>query len=136
MQLQRYPLPWPFLPRDYLVRCIDRSDRKGHTAHCSSVEGDARVPEREGAVRGHTETIWRFQEEKDGLTSIHLETLVDPRGRLPAWLVDKAGKLASVSVVRALVKATSSRLGKAKEAAEGQGVLASWTSWGWRLLWG
>jgi len=141
VQLQTYSLPWPFMPRDYLVRCTDRVDKAGHTAHCSSVESDARAPEREGAVRGRSETVWRFREEKDGMTSIHLETLVDPRGRLPAWLVDKAGKLASVSVVRSLVRTTSSRLTKANAAsagihADGGSPWASVRRYVGRLVWG
>jgi len=140
-QLQTYALPWPFLPRDYLVRCTDKKDKSGHTAHCASVDPDVRAPEREGAVRGHSETIWRFRQEADGTSSIHLETLVDPRGRLPAWLVDKAGKMASVNVVRSLVKTTSSRLAKANQAsviavADGGGTFASVKSFVNRLLWG
>ena len=133
-QLQTYRLPWPFMPRDYLVRCIDRRDKRGHTAHCASVDSDSRVPERDGAVRGHSETVWRFVEEADGGSSIHLETLVDPRGRLPAWLVDKAGKLASVSVVRALVKATYSRVSRASDMRE-SGAFASLSAY-LRRLWG
>lgn len=130
VQLQTYRLPWPFMPRDYLVRCTDRVDKAGHTAHCASLESDHLAPEREGAVRGKSETIWRFRAEPDGATSIHLETLVDPRGMLPAWLIDKAGKLASVGVVRGLVKATSSRFGKASsaEATASDGWSSMWAS--------
>jgi hypothetical protein len=135
IQLQTYALPWPFMPRDYLVRCSDRTDKHGHTAYCASLEDHKRAPERKEYVRGHSETIWRFSEDPDGGTSIHLETLVDPRGRLPAWVIDKASKLASVSVVRALVKATSSRVQKLQQtAADDGGLWASMTGFVQRLV--
>lgn len=144
VMLQTYGLPWPFMPRDYLVRCTDRVDKTGHTARCASVESEEyskRAPEREGAVRGHTETVWRFKAESDGFTSIVLETFVDPRGRLPAWLVDKAGKLASVNIVRSLVKTTGNRFAKANAAgadalADGSGTWSSVRSFFGRLVWG
>ena len=56
-----------------------------------------------------SEMINKFMAEKDGQTSIHLETLVDPKGGLPTWVVDKAGKSAAVKIVRALIKYTTDR---------------------------
>ena len=47
---------------------------------------DDRAPPRRDVVRGRSETVWRFTEERDGHTHIHLETLVDPRGGLPTWV--------------------------------------------------
>jgi len=122
IQLQTYRLPWPFASREYLVRCEDRAASKGtHQAHCSSVEAHPNAPLRPDRVRGKTETVWRFSEEKDGHTAIHLETLVDPKGALPKWLVDKSGRMAAVKIVRALIKHTSERykqgLDKMKVAA-------------------
>ena len=86
-QLQTYRLPWPFAPREYLVRCTDKPGSSGHEAHCTSIDGHPGAPERSDRVRGLTETIWRFKEERDGQTSVHLETIVDPRGGLPTWVV-------------------------------------------------
>jgi hypothetical protein len=113
IQLQTYRMPWPFSSREYLVRCTDHAKKDWHEAHCSSIDDHPRAPERPDRVRGVSETVWRFSEGKDGLTSIHLETLVDPRGVLPSWVTEQAGKSATVKIVQSLVKATSRRLSKA-----------------------
>lgn len=51
VQLQTYQLPWPFASREYLVRCTDRSSKKGHEAHCASIEAHPGAPERPDRVR-------------------------------------------------------------------------------------
>lgn len=108
IQLQTYRLPWPFVSREYLVRCEDvRMGNRGLEAHCASIDDHPSAPLRSDRVRGRSETVWRFSEDKDGTSSIHLETLVDPRGGLPTWIVDKAGKSAAVKIVRALIHHTS-----------------------------
>ena len=110
IQLQTYRLPWPFASREYLVRCEDvRRGKAALEAHCRSIDDHPSAPLRPDRVRGRSETVWRFVEEKDGQTSIHLETLVDPKGGLPTWVVDKAGKSAAVKIVRALIKYTTDR---------------------------
>lgn len=110
VQLQTYSLPWPFSAREYLVRCDDvRGGKAALQAHCRSIDGHPSAPERADRVRGRSETVWRFTEDNDGQTSIHLETLVDPKGGLPTWLVDKAGTSAAVKIVRALIRYTGSK---------------------------
>jgi hypothetical protein len=111
-QLQTYRMPWPFASREYLVRCVDASQRgrtRDYLAHCASIDEHPSAPLRTDRVRGSSETVWRFTEHKDGETSIHLETLVDPKGGLPKWVVDKAGKTAAVKIVGALIKYTTDR---------------------------
>jgi hypothetical protein len=128
VQRQVYRLPWPFASREYLVRCTDARHKSGHEAHCASIDGHERAPERSDVVRGRSETIWRFTEEGDGLTSIHLETLVDPRGGLPSWVVDKVGKSAAVSIVSSLLRVTKQRVVAQRErlATEGSGGGGEW----------
>ena len=80
-------------------------------------------------MRGRSETIWRFTTERDGQTSIHLETLVDPRGNVPTWVVDKLGKSAAVTIVRSLIKHTLAR--ERRRKARGDDADDDGSSW-WR----
>ena len=122
VQLQTYRLPWPFASREYLVRCSDvRQGKSVLEAHCASIDEHPSAPLRSDRVRGRSETVWRFTEDKEGETSIHLETLVDPRGGLPSWVVDKAGKSAAVKIVRALIHHTTARY-QAHKAKGGKGA--------------
>ena len=113
IQLQVYRMPWPFASREYLVRCEDSTLKSGHLAKCSSIDAHPAAPLRSDRVRGRSETVWRFITERNGQTSIHLETFVDPRGGLPAWVVDKVGKSAAVTIVRGLMRHTQQRLMRA-----------------------
>jgi hypothetical protein len=118
VQLQTYRLPWPFSAREYLVRCEDvRHGKAALEAHCRSIDGHPSAPERPDRVRGRSETVWRFTEDNDGHSSIHLETLVDPKGGLPTWVVDTAGKSAAVKIVRALIRYTGAKY----KAVQGSG---------------
>ena len=125
-QLQTYRMPWPFTVREYLVRCEQSKPpgAKGLQAHCSSIDDHPDAPLRSDRVRGHSETIWRFTPDRDGASSIHLETIVDPRGSLPVKIVDKIGKLVAVRVVRSLIQHTSTRYQAAGKAAEAAGKAA------------
>lgn len=116
VQLQTYRLPWPFASREYLVRCeASRYSKSGHQATCTSIEDHPSAPPtRSDHVRGVSETVWRFVEERDGQTSIHLETHVDPRGALPSWVVDKLGKTTAIKIVRSLISHTSQRVQRVK----------------------
>ena len=117
-QLQTYKLPWPFAPREYLVRCSEsKVARSGFQAACAPIDGHPKAPPRTDRVRGKSETIWRFTEQSDGQTEIVLETLVDPGGVLPVWLVDKLGRSTAVKIVRSLVKYTGERVARAKANA-------------------
>mmetsp|Transcript_30990 Transcript_30990/g.51365 ORF Transcript_30990/g.51365 Transcript_30990/m.51365 type:complete len:259 (-) Transcript_30990:113-889(-) len=118
VNLQTYQLPWPFQSREYLVRCEANTRGKLHATYCASIDAHPEAPLRADRVRGHSETVWRFTAEGNDQTSIHLETLVDPRGKVPVWVVDKLGKMASVSVVRALMKSATKRLEQAKANAK------------------
>ena len=111
IQLQTHRLPWPFASREWrMVRRRGPRRVQGHAPGALLVgRGRLNAPLRPDRVRGKTETVWRFSEEKDGHTAIHLETLVDPKGALPKWLVDKSGRMAAVKIVRALIKHTSER---------------------------
>ena len=62
-QLQTYKLPWPFAPREYLVRCSEsKVARSGFQAACAPIDGHPKAPPRTDRVRGKSETIWRDRE--------------------------------------------------------------------------
>lgn len=117
-QVQTYPLPWPFASREYLVRCTNEKTKGVHVARCTPLDLHPSAPVRSDRVRGRSETIWRFSSERDGSSTIHLETLVDPRGGLPSWVVDKVGKSAAVKIVTGLVRVASARVAAATATAK------------------
>lgn len=107
VQLQSYKFPWPFVPREYLVRCTDQKlDGNGFRSHCVSVDGHPKAPLRDDRVRGMSETLWQFTPlagEPDR-TAILFEGIVDPRGNLPKRLINEIGKRTCVSTALALAR--------------------------------
>jgi len=107
-QVQTYKLPWPFLQREYIVKCesIVLPRDQGHQTHCVPQHEHKEVPFLHDRVRGASETLWSFTSErgKDGrlYTRITFEGIVDPRGRLPKWIVNEIGKRTSITIVGSL----------------------------------
>jgi len=114
-QLQTYKLPWPFMARDYIVTCknVKSSHDQRQRTHCVPRDTHPAVPPRTDRVRGASETLWQFAPERgaDGRvrTRIAFEGIVDPRGRLPKWVVNEIGKRTSVTIVAGLARLADSR---------------------------
>jgi len=87
----RYDLTWPVSDRDYVLdRQVSLDDQsKVMTVQYKSVE-DALQPERDCCVRAEAvRTYWRFTAiPGKNRTKVEVEVLTDPRGSLPAWLVN------------------------------------------------
>jgi len=107
VQLQSYKFPWPFVPREYLVRCTDQKlDGSGFRSHCASVDGHPKAPKRDDRVRGMSETLWQFTPlagEPDK-TVILFEGIVDPRGNIPKRVINEIGKRTCVTTALALAR--------------------------------
>jgi len=115
-QQQIYKLPWPFLKREYVVRCEDTKPRGrhgGHRTHCVSTPTHPSAPEKADRVRGSSETLWVFTQSTtaEGVqrTHIHFEGIVDPKGRLPRSVVNMIAKHTCVSTVTGLAKLADER---------------------------
>ena len=89
--LIRFSLPPGISDRDYLLRTdleVD-TDRKVVTARLRSVV-DRRAPENSCCVRAYTETFYEFTAiPGQNRTRMIVEVHTDPKGRLPAWLVNR-----------------------------------------------
>jgi hypothetical protein len=86
----RYDLTWPVSDRDYVMRQITTYDEvsKVITVGYESTEHADR-PENDCCVRAQAiRTFWRFQALPEGKTKVEVEVLTDPKGSLPAWLVN------------------------------------------------
>jgi len=86
----KYDLSWPVSDRDYVMRQTSTYDaeKKVVTVTYESVE-DSRFPEDDCCVRAvAVRTYWRFTQVSDVKTHVEVEVYTDPKGSLPAWLVN------------------------------------------------
>ena len=86
----KYDLSWPVSDRDYVMKQTSTydADKKVVTVTYQSIE-DSRFPEDDCCVRAvAVRTFWRFTAISDTKTRIEVEVYTDPKGALPAWLVN------------------------------------------------
>jgi len=91
---QGYDLPWPINDRDYVMReaATYDAESKVFTLDFTSIE-DPLMPEQECCVRAAAfRTYWRFQALGGNKTHVEVEVHTDPKGKLPAWLVNMIQK--------------------------------------------
>ena len=83
------PSPWPVKDRDSVVRSeIRQLDDGVVEIHFASVEGV--VPKQKNYERvQNVKGGWRFTPLKGGRTRVEYEVMVDPGGKIPAWLVNR-----------------------------------------------
>jgi len=87
---QVYDLSWPISDRDYVMRRVVELDaeRKVATVTYNSVVR-ADTPPDDCCVRAQAlRTYWRLTARPDGGTHIEVEVHTDPKGMLPAWMVN------------------------------------------------
>jgi hypothetical protein len=97
-------MPWPFADRELLLMNRLRLDRirKFLVVEIFSVE-DEKIPVAKGNVRAHMycgETMLR--PGKEGKTEVELILFVDPKGFIPAWLVNYFQKSLPYNFLKAL----------------------------------
>ena len=86
----KYDLSWPVSDRDYLMqqRTTYDADNKVVTVTYESIE-DPRWPPDDCCVRAvAVRTYWKFEYVSATQTKIEVEVYTDPKGALPAWLVN------------------------------------------------
>lgn len=87
----KFALPFPVSNRDYVLRTTVSTDddKKVFTARIRSVT-DNRKGEDSCCVRAVVHnTYYRFEALADGRTRMSVEVHTDPKGSLPAWLVNR-----------------------------------------------
>jgi hypothetical protein len=86
----KYDLSWPVSDRDYVMRQNTTYDAttKVVTVTYESIE-DERFPADDCCVRAvAVRTFWKFTYVSETQTHIEVEVYTDPKGALPAWLVN------------------------------------------------
>ena len=84
-------LPWPVQDRDYLLKRTVNIDvpNKVFTVSIVSTVNSQQKPEQECCIRADiTKTLWHLQRLDNGKTKVVVEVTTDPKGSLPAWLVN------------------------------------------------
>lgn len=87
----RFDLPWPVSDRDYVLHTKATPDEKTRvvTARLKSVQHPAKPAKGGCCVRGDAfGTRYTFTALADNKTKMTVEVHTDPRGMLPAWLVN------------------------------------------------
>jgi len=86
----RYDLSWPVQDRDYVLQRVLSFDPDARvvTAAYRSIE-DSAAPLQDCCVRAETDpTSWRFTQLGPSRTRVEVEVFTDPKGSIPAWLVN------------------------------------------------
>lgn len=107
LYFQHYNMPWPVGDREFVLRRAIKVDKRGKAVSASyaSVEDD-RYPEKDSVVRAEsTETSWSFTSDGDGGTHVVIEAVVDPKGTLPANVVNLLQRRWPKSTIRSLLAA-------------------------------
>jgi hypothetical protein len=87
---QKYDLSWPVSDRDYVLRQTTTydADKKVVTVTYESTT-DPKRPVDDCCVRAvAVRTFWRFTALSPTKTHVEVEVFTDPKGALPAWLVN------------------------------------------------
>jgi hypothetical protein len=87
---ESYGLPWPISNRDYVMKEEMKydADTKVFTINYESITDPSR-PENPDFVRAMAyRTFWRLKKVGPGRTFVEVEVLTDPKGALPAWLIN------------------------------------------------
>ena len=89
-----YDLSWPISDRDYVMNRVATfdPDKKVVTVTYSSVV-DPLKPEQDCCVRATAHrTYWRLSTLENGRSRVEVEVHTDPKGMLPAWVVNMVQK--------------------------------------------
>ena len=119
---ESYGLPWPISDRDYVMK-----ETKGHDSEAKvftityeSVT-DPSLPAIPGMVRAMAyRTFWRLEWVSPTQTRIEIEVFTDPKGTLPAWLINLIQKDWPWKTITGLVKRAQ------KGDIEPDGRVAAW----------
>ena len=103
---ESYGLPWPIADRDYLM--IEKygyfPESKSFTIDYETVTDPAR-PDKSDHIRATVyRTFWRLTMLDADTTKIEIEVATDPKGSLPAWLINMIQKDWPYNTISALLK--------------------------------
>lgn len=105
VEYQLYDMPWPIWDREFVLERTDTFDatKKMVRITYKSV-AHADFPEHPERVRGEDYgSFWEFTALPGGRTRIVIEVFIDPKGGLPAWLVNSIQRGWPRATVDALV---------------------------------
>ena len=89
---QLYDMPWPVADREIVLLGTIRiqEDPETYEVYFESVDSERYPqPTTDSVIRSHVHfNLWRFSETSEGHTRIEVESHVDPKGTIPAWLVN------------------------------------------------
>ncbi len=103
---ESYGLPWPISDRDYVMRQAAGYDDVNHvfTLDFESLDDPAK-PVLEGHVRAMAyRTFWRLKKIDALSTNVEVEVFTDPKGSLPAWLINLIQKDWPWKTIEGLIK--------------------------------
>ena len=116
---QGYDLPWPIQDRDYVMKQEIQFDQenKSFSLLFESTTHPG-MPVQDCCIRAQTyRTFWKLSALPNGKTKVEVEVLTDPKGSLPAWLINLIQEDWPYNTITALLKrAQKDDIKPAKEA--------------------
>ena len=87
---QGYDLPWPISDRDYVMKQTAQFDEETKTFTLNFISTThPKAPAHSCCIRAQTyRTYWKLQVLNNGRTKAEVEVYTDPKGSLPAWLIN------------------------------------------------
>jgi len=106
---EAYGLPWPISDRDYLMteKCGYEASSKVFTIDYESVSDAIKPPVKDHVRAMAYRTFWRLTMVDADTTKIEVEVSTDPKGSLPAWLINMIQKDWPWKTIVGLVKRSS-----------------------------
>jgi len=103
---ESYGLPWPISDRDYVMYETYGydTDKKIFTIDYESVKDAAKPPVKDLVRAMAYRTFWRLTMVDADTTKIEVEVFTDPKGSLPAWLINMIQKDWPWKTIDGLVK--------------------------------
>ena len=87
---QGYDLPWPIQDRDYVMKqtiIFDQENKVFSLLFESTTHSS--MPKQQCCIRAQTyRTYWKLTALSQGMTKVEVEVKTDPKGSLPAWLIN------------------------------------------------
>jgi len=88
VQYQNFDLPWPLSDRDFVYRAVATRDEAGRLHLVLNSVGHPKTPKTKGVRADIMKSGFTLSSRPDGKTLVEVSIFSDPKGILPAWVIN------------------------------------------------